>query len=111
TSPMDRFVTLMTAVLDPANHTVTLVNAGHPPPLWYRRSQGTFMKAVPPEDDGQSLGLNLGNQYQSYTVQLAPGDFLLVYSDGVTDAQSRAGKSFRLKGIHAVLEQSTPESP
>ncbi len=108
---MDRFVTLLVAVLDPASHTLTLINAGHPPPLWYRHSEGTFTKPIPAEDDGQSLGLAAGNKYQSYEVKLAPGDFLLVYSDGVTDAQNRAGKSFRMRGIQDVLEQAVPESP
>jgi phosphoserine phosphatase RsbU/P len=111
TSPMDRFVTMLATVLDPVSHTLTLVNAGHPSPLWYHRAEGTFTKAVPAEDDGQSLGLMIGNKYQSYDVKLAPGDFLLVYSDGVTDAQNKAGKSFKLKGIQAVLEQAVPDSP
>ena len=111
TSPMDRFVTLAAAVLDPVNHTVTLVNAGHPSPLWFRRAQRKLVPAIPPEDDGQSLGMNQGNKYQCYHVVLQPGDFLVLFSDGVTDAQSGAGKPFRQKGIHAILEQGIPDSP
>jgi serine phosphatase RsbU (regulator of sigma subunit)/pSer/pThr/pTyr-binding forkhead associated (FHA) protein len=111
TSPMDRFVTLLAAILDPINHTLTLVNAGHPSPLWYRRADKQFAKAVPSEDDGQSLGLDLGNRYRSYEMKLEPGDFLIVYSDGVTDAQSRAGRSFKMSGIEAVLEKFASESP
>ena len=111
TSPMDRFVTLITAVLEPATHTLTLVNAGHPSPLWYRRAERKMIPAVPAEDDGKYLGLDLGNRYQSYQIQLQPGDFVLVYSDGVTDAQSVAGRSFKLKGIHAILDLGSPDSP
>jgi serine phosphatase RsbU (regulator of sigma subunit) len=111
TSPMDRFVTLIAAVLDTSSHTLTLVNAGHPSPLWYHRAERKVTQAVPAEDDGQSLGLNLGNQYQCYNVQLQPGDFVLLYSDGVTDAQSKAGKPFRLRGIHAILEEAANDTP
>ncbi|MBW3596027.1 MAG: response regulator [Planctomycetes bacterium] len=42
----DRFVTLAAAVLDPVNHTVTLVNAGHPPPLIYHRATRTVEEAI-----------------------------------------------------------------
>jgi serine phosphatase RsbU (regulator of sigma subunit) len=111
TSPMDRFVTLIASVLDPATHTVTLVNAGHPSPLWYRRAEKTCTMPIPREDDGQSLGLTLGNRYRAYQIQLAPGDCVLLYSDGVTDAQSVANKSFRQKGLLALLEQEAPDSP
>jgi phosphoserine phosphatase RsbU/P len=111
TNPMDRFVTLIAAVLDPTNHTVTLVNAGHPTPLWYRCCERRFCKAVPDEDDGQSLGHALGNTYQAHTVQLAPGDSLLIFSDGVTDAGSISSKPFKMKGIHAILQPNTPDTP
>lgn len=111
TSPMDRFVTMVAAVLDPIHHTVTLVNAGHPAPLWYRRTERKFTKAAPADDDGQSLGITLGNKYHELKVTLEPGDSLLLFSDGVTDAQSVAKKSFRMKGIHQVLEQAGADSP
>jgi serine phosphatase RsbU (regulator of sigma subunit) len=111
TSPMDRFVTLIAVVLDATTHTATIVNAGHPSPLVFRVKDRMFTPAIPAEDDGQSLGLDLGNKYRSYDVQLEPGDFVLVYSDGVTDAQSVAGKPFRAKGIHAILEHGAPMTP
>jgi serine phosphatase RsbU (regulator of sigma subunit) len=110
TSPMDRFVTLIAAILDPCSHTLTLVNAGHPSPLWYHREERKVTAAIPAEDDGQSLGLNLGNSYQCYRVELQPGDFLLLYSDGVTDAHNKSGKPFRLKGIHSILEQAANDT-
>lgn len=111
TSPMDRFVTLIAALLDPAAHTVTLVSAGHPTPLLYSHSERRYTRAVPAEDDGQSLGLSLGAQYQSYQVNLQPGDCLLMYSDGVTDAQNMDGRSFRMKGIYSIFQQDAPDTP
>ncbi len=111
TSPMDRFVTLIAAILDPASHTVTLVNAGHPTPLHYHHAERRYSRAVPAEDDGQSLGLSLGAKYQSYQLTLQPGDCLLLYSDGVTDAQNMDGRPFRMKGIYNILEQAAWNTP
>lgn len=111
TSPMSRYVTMVGAIFEPATHTVTLVNAGHPAPLWYRRSEHKFFEATPRDDDGQSLGHTLGNQYQSYQVTLAPGDCLLLYTDGVTDARNPAGKRFGIKGIHGILKGQTADTP
>jgi len=111
TSPMDRFITLVVAVLNPVAHTVEIVNAGHPAPFWYRRRDGKFSKASSPQDDGQSLGISLGNQYKPFQVTLETGDSLLMFSDGVTDAQSMANKPFRMKGIHAILEKDKPDNP
>jgi sigma-B regulation protein RsbU (phosphoserine phosphatase) len=111
TSPMDRFVTMIAAMLDPVTHTVTLVNAGHPAPLLYRKAERKFTVAIPREDDGQSLGISLGSKYQSYQVVLEPGDSLLMFSDGVTDAQSVANKPFRMKGIYNIVEEEGPDTP
>jgi phosphoserine phosphatase RsbU/P len=111
TSRMDRFVTMIASVLDPATHTLTLVNAGHPPPLWFRRAENTCARAIPLEDDGQSLGLTLGNRYRAYQIQLAPGDCVLLYSDGVTDAQSIGNEPFRQRGLMGLIEKGVPGSP
>jgi serine phosphatase RsbU (regulator of sigma subunit) len=77
----------------------------------YRQAERKFAIAVPRDDDGQSLGISLGSKYQSYQVTLNPGDCLLMFSDGVTDAQSVANKPFRMKGIHSILEQAGSDTP
>lgn len=111
TSPMDRFVTLLVAILDPARHTLTLVNAGHLPPLLYRKGSREFVRAFPIDLAGSSLGIDETNEYEQVQVKLEPGDTLLIYSDGVTDAQSAAGKPFRTKGITGILDASAPDTP
>jgi phosphoserine phosphatase RsbU/P len=108
---MDRFVTLIAAILEPETHTVTMINAGHPSPFLYRKATGEFTKAFPVDLAGSSLGITEGNDYQAVQVKLEPGDSLLIYSDGVTDAQSAAGRPFRTKGIQAVLEKNVGEAP
>jgi serine phosphatase RsbU (regulator of sigma subunit)/pSer/pThr/pTyr-binding forkhead associated (FHA) protein len=111
TSPMDRFVTFIAAVLDPATHTVTLVNAGHPSPFLYRTSQREFGKAMHIDLSGQSLGHQPSSDYECLQLKLEPGDSLLLFSDGVTDAQSAEGKPFRNKGILSVLDKNKAETP
>lgn len=111
TSPMDRFVTLIASILDPVSHTLTLVNAGHPPPFWFRRADKSCARPIPQDDDGQSLGLTPGNRYRAHQIELAPGDCVLFYSDGVTDAQNIAKKPFRQKGLLNLFEEGVPNSP
>ena len=82
----DRFVTLVAAVLDPASHTVTLVNAGHPSPLIYHRATRTVGEAISNEVAGLPLGVLDGFEYASCQVALEPGDSILAFTDGVTEA-------------------------
>ncbi len=106
TSPMDRFVTLVLAVVDPGRHSVTLVNAGHLSPLLFRRSAGAVEEAVPNTFAGLPLGVVQGYDYQSCQVTLGPGDNLLLFTDGVTDATDVRNVQFGKKGVHASLLQS-----
>src|SRR5207244_5451302 len=80
TSQMDRFVTLAAAVLDAAAHTLTLVNAGHPAPLIYRRTTGEVEEATAEDTIGLPLGVEEGFVYRSHQIQLQPGDCVLLYS-------------------------------
>jgi sigma-B regulation protein RsbU (phosphoserine phosphatase) len=92
TSRMDRFVTLAVAVLDTTVHTLTLVNAGHPAPLIYRRATGNLEEATTEDTIGLPLGIDKSFAYRSRQVQLQPGDCVLLYSDGVTDQLDNQNK-------------------
>ena len=100
----DRFVTLIAAVLDPASHTVTLVNAGHPSPLLFRRAGGAVEEVVPAAVAGPPVGIGVGHVYRCCQVPLQPGDGLILFSDGVTDAMNPLGRRFRANGVRTVLQ-------
>ena len=100
----DRFVTLVAAVLDPANHTVTLVNAGHPPPLIYYRATRTVGEAVDSAAAGLPLGVLDGCQYTSCQFSLEPGDSILAFTDGVTECTDVRGDQLQMKGLYAALQ-------
>jgi sigma-B regulation protein RsbU (phosphoserine phosphatase) len=104
---MDRFVTFAATVLDPVTNRVTIVNAGHMPPLLYCPSSNTLVDAIDAELGGPPLGLVEGYQYPAADVALQPGDSLLLYTDGVTDATDAQNRPFAMKGIRDALLDDT----
>jgi len=105
TSQMDRFVTLAAAVLDPAAHTVTLVNAGHPRPLLIHQQGGEPEETEGREAIGLPLGVVGGHAYGSYRISLAPGDCLVLFSDGVTEAMDKQNNQINLRAVHTALQE------
>ncbi len=81
--PPARFVTMVYAVLDPAARTLTFANAGHLPPLLVDQDGARFLST----EKGLPLGLTLGS-FSECQVQLAKGSSLLLYSDGITEAEN-----------------------
>jgi serine phosphatase RsbU (regulator of sigma subunit) len=111
-SVADRFVTLAAAVLDPARHAVTLVNAGHLAPLLFRPAAATLEEAVPKKTAGVPLGVMEGSTFASCQVALGPGDCLLLFSDGLTDMRNHDNERFGERGVQsAVLDASGPATP
>ncbi|MHB1422650.1 MAG: SpoIIE family protein phosphatase [Gemmataceae bacterium] len=106
TSPMDRFVTLAAVVLDPARHIVTMVSAGHPSPLLARGGNATLQDAVPKDTAGLPLGMVESCAYDSCQIVLQPGDNLLLFSDGVTDALDARNNPFAMKGVLRVIQEA-----
>src|SRR5581483_10800655 len=100
----DGFVTLAVAILDQQCHTVTLVNAGHPSPLVYRRATRTVEDATSDTMSGLPLGVRSGVQYASCQVSLEPGDCILAFTDGVSEAMDINNVQLQTKGIHAALQ-------
>jgi serine phosphatase RsbU (regulator of sigma subunit)/pSer/pThr/pTyr-binding forkhead associated (FHA) protein len=82
TLPYNKFATLFCAALDPAGHTLSFVNAGHNPPLLVQREGEVEELAA----TGLPAGLDRDTRYELATRALGPGDLLVAYSDGVTDA-------------------------
>jgi serine phosphatase RsbU (regulator of sigma subunit) len=99
----DRFVTLVAIVLDPSSHTVTLVNAGHPPPLIYHRDTRNVEEAISSEVGGLPLGILNDFEYTSCRLALKPGDSILAFTDGVTEAMNAHNVQLQTKGILAAV--------
>jgi serine phosphatase RsbU (regulator of sigma subunit)/pSer/pThr/pTyr-binding forkhead associated (FHA) protein len=111
TSPMDRFVTLAAAVLDPSRHTVTLVSAGHPSPQLARKGSTALQDVVPKTTAGLPLGMVESCIYEACQVVLQPGDNLCLFSDGVPDALDSRNVSFSMKGVQRVVQEAGAVSP
>lgn len=86
----DKFVTFFYAVLDPARHELRYSNAGHNPPMLL--SKGGEPRLL--ETGGPVLGVVPSFTFEEATVTIDPGDLLLIYSDGFTEAMDRRFEEF-----------------
>ncbi|MFL5339969.1 MAG: SpoIIE family protein phosphatase [Gemmataceae bacterium] len=110
---MDRFVTLAACLLDPVAHKVTFVNAGHMSPLIYRKASNTLEEGISNDKSGFPLGMMEGMEYDFTQAELLPGDSVIIFTDGVTDALSLQNAPFGNEGVtKAILADvtATPES-
>lgn len=79
-----RFITCLVMVLDPATHELTLVNAGHLPPM--RRGPNGEIEPIGVKESGMPLGIVPDQVFQSSQFTLSAGESWVVYTDGVTEA-------------------------
>jgi sigma-B regulation protein RsbU (phosphoserine phosphatase) len=95
------FVTAFYGIYDPARRSITYASAGHPPPRLKRCTDGTLAHL----DGVQRLPLGIMDQedYPEGTMQLVPGDQIVFYTDGITEATNPAGAMFGLGRLDAVL--------
>jgi len=102
---VERQVTLLLVEFDPKTHRLRCVNAGHPYPL--RRSASGQISELGAASQGLLLGAYADWEYVAYDIELAPGDMLLMYSDGVTDAISPAGEHFGDARLRDYVRQTS----
>jgi len=98
-SPASRFITLFYGVYSPSSGHLVYVNAGQNPPL-LRRRDGRFEHL---KGTGVALGMFEGSTYQSVETMLQPGDALILYSDGITEAEDPAGVPFEESGLEQTI--------
>ncbi len=97
--PSNRFVTLFCAALDPATGELAWANAGHNPPFVVRAAGEVAVL----EGGGPPLGIRRDARYEEYRGRLGPGEMLVVYSDGVTEATNAAEEEFGEARLGEVL--------
>ncbi|WP_435019165.1 SpoIIE family protein phosphatase [Tundrisphaera sp. TA3] len=103
---LDRFVTFLLIVVDAPKDRILIVNAGHPAPM-IRRANGRI-EVVGDEDAGPPLGVVIDHPYRITTVGLDPGDVVVAYTDGVSEAINAHDRLFGVEAIRATLAQSPP---
>jgi sigma-B regulation protein RsbU (phosphoserine phosphatase) len=102
TAQSDTFVTAFYGVYDPRDRSLVYSSAGHNPPRLKRCADGTLALL----DSARSLPLGVfpNETYGVASHQLVPGDQLVLYTDGITEAQNPAGQMFGLERLDRVLE-------
>jgi sigma-B regulation protein RsbU (phosphoserine phosphatase) len=86
----NQFVTAFYGILDASKQTLSYSNAGHNPPLLVNAAGiARFL-----ERGEQPLGMFRETRYHQYYLEMEPGDVLVLYTDGATEAQSPAGEEF-----------------
>ena len=97
------FVTVLYAVYDPATGHVTYANAGHNPPLIVHPDGSS---SVIPPTGGVALGVMPDINFKQNTVICAPGDILVCYTDGVTEAMNADGEEFGLERLREIFQNN-----
>jgi serine phosphatase RsbU (regulator of sigma subunit) len=99
-APGARFITFFLSIIDLRTGSLTYVNAGQTPPL-LRRQDGTVERLT---TGGIALGMFDQSIYEQSDTHLAPGDMLVAYSDGITEAENRAGQPFDEGGLEQAVQ-------
>src|SRR5574341_147632 len=96
-----KFITLFLGSFDSESRQLEYCNAGHNPPLW-RRSDGKIHWLQP---TGAAVGLAESFSFNLETVQLSPGDILVLYTDGVTEAMNATREEFGENRLTELVRQ------
>lgn len=101
----DMFVTAFFGILEPHTGRLTFANAGHPPGYLVSTQRGK-VSVESLSHTGMALGVTETARWKQKTVRFQPGDYLILYTDGITEAQNQFGDFFgNHRLVDAVLRQ------
>ena len=105
----DMFISMAYAVLDGEGGRVLLGRAGHDAPLWFHKKEGTVVTVKPP---GLAVGIDEGEVFDRVSrdqeIQMASGDCLLLYTDGVKEATDEQEQEFGVERTTEVFARAAP---
>lgn len=100
---IERFVTFLLMVLNPAAGMATIVNAGHMAPI-IRRASGELIEPGA-EESGLPIAIVPGMNYEAVTIAMGEGDVAILYTDGVNEAVNGAGEPFSIPRIRQLVAE------
>jgi sigma-B regulation protein RsbU (phosphoserine phosphatase) len=107
-SQSDMFLTAFYGALDTNTGQLTYASAGHNPPLWWQAAKSDFARLMP---TGPLLGVLEHAEVPETTIELAPGDALILYTDGVTEAFDAEYQEFGLHRLQEVVAAELVADP
>lgn len=106
------FISAAYFVIDSRQRKIHYSRAGHCPVLYYRAAES---KAEFLADKGTALGMIKGKEYcnfvEAYSVAYAPGDFMVLYTDGITEAKNDKGEEFGLDRLRQTMRDVASREP
>jgi serine phosphatase RsbU (regulator of sigma subunit) len=95
-----QFVTMVLLIFDARSGRVDIASAGHPLPLVVSRGSVTPLRVEP----DLVLGVEAASKYHTQSFTIAPGDCVLLYTDGVVDCENPAGERFGIKRLRSSFQ-------
>ena len=106
TTDNDRFATFFYGVYDPEERQMAYCNGGHNPPLVIRSGGEIELLGI----GGPALGFVTDAEYNSGIVKFNVGDYLLLYTDGVTESENKEGDFYELEKLYEITLKSWGKS-
>src|SRR5271167_3411944 len=100
-----QFVSLIYAVWDDENRTLTVANSGLPRPIYVHGGKNEVIEAT-----GLPLGLFDEAEYDEFRFRMKPGDMFVFFSDGMLDARSRSGEMFGRRRVEEIVASCAAKS-
>jgi phosphoserine phosphatase RsbU/P len=101
------FATVLYCVINIRRREARFARAGHPPPLHARRTTGEVQTAACSKGStGPAMGLIPNAQFKTTEAKLAPGDFLLFFTDGIIEVEARGGSDFGVERLRQSVRSN-----
>jgi len=104
----DYFITLFYLQYNTGSKQLSFANAGHPPPLLLKQTE---LQCTELDAEGLILGVRKNIFFEEKSIVMASGDLILLYTDGLTEAENPAGDFFGLSPVCNILHRHATHSP
>lgn len=103
---LDLYVTMVYGVINLDTKLVTVTQAGHPAPVWQQTEK---MEIINIGEGGYPIGIFENLEYDSFQIQLSPGDRLFIYSDGIIECKNQRGDFYTNDRLISLLDKNAKQ--